>query len=205
MAQPYLIGKTSNDYNTANSMSLSASGANPIIVWTPNTVPLGYYYTGVGGVTMPDISFGGAIPTMPLVLLAPSDGDTTSSASLLKSPSSFKYLWNYNSFYVYKPVAPVGYIALGVIVTNSGTAPTSIPNLMCVRQDLCERVVLSGSNLLWNNVVYSASAFLSLWCLPNASTLFPVLIGGTTNFPPNISNTRCPNEAMVWDLKQPVF
>ena len=104
----------------------------------------------VGGITLPRISKG---PARETILVS---GD-------VKGPVNYELLWTNegwstgkrsraNFFWVWRPIAPVNYIALGDVITSSGDPPLtgdSAP-IRCVPYDMVIKLATNG-NVLWSS------------------------------------------------------
>lgn len=230
MAQPYLKATTINLDSTTSPTYFNATPTimpgvagsyNFAAFWRPKDTGLSiggtqYYYTGLRGAgTMNTSATQAYIPLTPQLVFAPSDGNVSGAGSLLAAPTGFINMWSWNnSVYMWQPVAPAGYIALGFVFTSSSTVPTAgptgtFPKFMCVRQDLCSSVLINPDYLIWsNNFALTPNMWISMWSLPNASNCTMISSFNTYNSPPgyNYSNTTyVPPHALVWDLKQPAF
>lgn len=230
MTQPYLKATTINIDNITGSPTYFSSsptliptvaGAyNYAAFWQPLDSGLSingtqYYYTGTKGVgtLMTNMSLKQSyMPLTPQLVLAPSDGNVSGPGSLLKAPTGYINVWNWNSSaYAWQPVAPAGYIALGVVFTSTSTAPT-LTKFMCVRQDLCFSSLVSPDHIVWSNnfTLGPTNMWISMWNLPNATSCAMVSSGYVINNPVGYNqqsgaNTYVPTNAVLWDLKQPVF
>jgi hypothetical protein len=74
--------------------------------------------------------------------------DESSDKGILKKPVDFTLIWSSNNSrkikqdkegYVWLPIAPEGYKALGHVVTTSQVKP-SLEKIMCVRSDFTDQL-----------------------------------------------------------------
>jgi len=148
----------------------------------------------VGGITMPAFSRG---PARETILVS---GD-------VKGPVNYELLWTNegwstgnrrkpNYFWVWRPIAPVNYIALGDVITSSGDPPLtgdSAP-IRCVPLDITIKLPTNG-NLLWSSSGSSVDVNLNMLGFnpntgsyqnadgSNAYNLFRGVIGWGTTIP----------------------
>lgn len=146
--------------------------------------PDGYYYLGsyLSTSACMVINYGSnAMQPGSVFVVTPVNDDKNNPC--LQPPAGFSLTASYangsSGFYVYTPVAPNGYIAVGSLIVNAGLSQNvpppvdAFPGLMCVRQDLVTPVTLSSPNYLGtinsNNMpvpTYNTNFFV----LPNTMT-----------------------------------
>ena len=98
----------------------------------------------VGNMTLPTLNYG---PNRSTILVS---GD-------LQGPISYELLWENsgldgNNFWIWRPIAPNGFIALGDVVTASGQQPATGNNapIRCVPYNMVIRIPSNG-NIIWNS------------------------------------------------------
>ncbi|KAM0041580.1 putative vacuolar protein sorting-associated protein [Helianthus debilis subsp. tardiflorus] len=98
------------------------------------------------------------------VLVAQAALNTETESPPLKLPLGYKLIWSSTNVYVWQPVQPDGYRALGFVVTLDETEP-DVEQVRCVRDDLTENcqvddVILSTSSFrVWNTKACKTGMF----------------------------------------------
>lgn len=153
----------------------------------------------VGGINFTQPSYG---PARETILVS---GD-------VKGPISYELLWTNNGwttsgqrqpnyFWVWRPIAPVKYIALGDVITTSADPPLTGDNapIRCVSFDMVKPLPTNGS-VLWSSNGSPVNINLNmLGFMPNnggyqiadgsnAYNLFRAVIGTSINIPPSDIN-----------------
>lgn len=122
----------------------------------------------------------------------------------VKPPVNYILKWNNkgergNNFWVWKPIAPEGYIALGDIITVSENKPLTNENapIRCVPKELTEKIP-SPQTILWTSQGIRMASHISLLGYnlnnkdikvastdSNAYNVFRTVEGSNTNYIPN--------------------
>jgi hypothetical protein len=89
------------------------------------------------------------------ILLGKSDGpnrDTILVSGDVKGPTDYDLIWDNNIFWLWRPIAPVGYISLGDVVTFDDNKPLTRNNapIRCVPFSITIRI-RPNSNILWSS------------------------------------------------------
>ncbi|MBP2845903.1 Vps62-related protein [Dickeya oryzae] len=191
MSDSFLQFQSTNTFVLNNIINDVGSGADQdLSLWCP-VVPSGWSYLGL----YPTNNYNNPPnPSGPQWLIQGSD------TTCLSAPTGFSTIWTCShndrpsNLGIYAPLAPNGYIAIGSIAVMDFNSPPTVgawPNLMCVRQDLCQQVTLSLTNRIWCDQGSRAPLDVSVWLLPNALTCVATVGNGY------------PDEVSVWDVKNP--
>jgi hypothetical protein len=160
----------------------SGSRANDdISLWEPSSMPVGSYFVGHYGTPTEE-----GMPTTGFVY---NGNDYT----CLAPAQSYNLIYNYYVV-VYQPIAPLGYVAIGIVGCtnnqNPSVDPSTLQNYMCVRQDLAVQVNPSDLKQLYNDSGTGQGQNITLWTLPNSGCLV-ASTGQDGSLPTGI----------VWDMK----
>ena len=152
----------------------------------------------VGAIILPHVSNG---PSRETILVS---GD-------VRGPINYELLWTNNGwtnngaqptyFWVWRPIAPVNYIALGDVITTTGDPPLTGDNapIRCVPFDIVVKLPTNG-NVLWSSNGSSVDINLNmLGFIPNtggyqvadpnnAYNLFRGVVGWSTSIPVSDTN-----------------
>lgn len=132
----------------------------------------------------------------------------------VKPPTRFEQIWtdkgsgNSKDYSCWKPIPPVGYVALGHIMRlqkDNYDAPSGneISGLVCVKSDLVSRAALATYSL-WDDKGTTASKDCSLWAIkPKPGDVNSVIDAGTFYGEPAKSDNR-PQNPEAYCLKKDV-
>ncbi|WP_434767419.1 Vps62-related protein [Pseudomonas triticicola] len=158
--------------------STNGSKAKSATFWRPAPAPdalPGYF--SLGDVLVPgDANINGEIVT---AVVCEKDMKGSKSAKALAAPVDFELVWketgapNVPRLSIWRPLAPVGYVALGQVCTNDHCKP-SLNSVRCVRVDLV--VAANLGELIWNDKGSGAKMSFSAFAIePPTATAGDIL------------------------------
>lgn len=194
MPQSFLQAQAVNQFT--NQVTDKGSRANgDVSFWQPDYNDPGYYYFGCYAINNYNTSISGP----QFVFMAVNDD---AQHPCMKAPLGFQQQWTCigndqpSNLGIYTLLAPPGYIALGSIAVADFNNPPTLadyPNLMCVRQDFCQKVTLtSPPDLVWTDQGSGAPLDVSVWMLPNSSNCIAT-----------VADKSYPSQVKVYDLATP--
>ena len=117
---------------------------------------------------------------------------TTAASGAVAAPTGFSQVWTCSgggeasNLGFYSPIAPNGYITVGSIAVLDFNNPPDVaqyPSLRCVRQDLCQKVTLTQSDQVWNDIGSGASENVIVWKLPYSGAIYAVHYSSNQGYP----------------------
>lgn len=178
-----LIVQAINQFDLSNIINDRGSGAwDRGSFWAPDTTALGtgpdqYYYSGMFGTSNYECP---PNPSGPLFAFQMYDDN---GETALASPAGFSTVWTCSgngqpsNLGFFNPIAPDGHITVGSIATMQFKNVPQIadyPNLMCVRQDLCEIVTLTQTDQVWTDRDSDAPQNVIIWKLPVSGAMYAI-------------------------------
>jgi hypothetical protein len=152
-----------------NTTSMSVSLWNPTL--PPNDTNGTYYYLGSVGLGLLPPSSGFTF-TANTVLVA----DTSTSPTLIASPTAFNQIYQDVSYSLWVPQAPIGFVGIGLVATTAGAAAPATASYGCIRETayLVGIAAASGGiQQLYNNYGNPVPFQISLWSLPYSNCIVP--------------------------------
>lgn len=114
----------------------------------------------------------------------------------LEGPIDYELIWTNaeykgTSFWVWRPIPPIGYTALGDVVTDSEDKPPTGNNALirCVPSTYI-RDINTGYSSIWNSIGSKSPMDVNLLTSGVASNLFRAVLGPTNNIPSSDTNGR---------------
>jgi low affinity Fe/Cu permease len=115
----------------------------------------------------------------------------------VKSPINYELLWTNktergNHFWVWRPIPPTGYIALGDIITTSSLKPDTGENapLRCIPKDITQLTEPSPQSVVWSSqgIRTSLDNKISLISTPTHNYIFKGVKGNNLTIPKSDTN-----------------
>lgn len=194
--QSILKLKAVNQFNIL-ATDRGSEANDDISFWTPdlpNPAPQ-YYYLGCYATNNYNNP---ASPSGPQYVVTEEYIEFGGDDSYFKAPIGFSLTWSCigndqaSNLGIYSLVAPDGYIGLGSVAAMDFNNPPNVsdfPFLVCVREDLCEKVTVNQENFIWCDKGSGAPLDVTVWMLPNSQTCCAVTYDGY------------PDSELVFDLK----
>ena len=162
-----LIAYTSDFYAGPKSRTTYWSSWKPI-------APNGFYTLGYYAKT--DTAY----PSDAMVVVKAKPG--SDAIALSTSYAAVKTVFidvNYGSLTSWRPIAPQGYVAMGMLLTRGSPAPTPTEQVACIREDLTIAAALDsailylpGDAYIWPISQPLADAHANLYLVPNGTFIF---------------------------------
>lgn len=105
----------------------------------------------------------------------------------VKGPINYELLWSNtisgNKFWVWRPIAPANYIALGDVITTTSTPPGTNENapIRCVPFDIVEKIPTNGQWFWSSNGTRESTHFFMLGLQPNTNNYVTAEAGNAYN------------------------
>ncbi|VVP15240.1 Vps62-related protein [Pseudomonas fluorescens] len=137
--------------------------------WRPIPAPdLLHGYFSLGDIALRDHDNPNGTMVTPVVCEGEHTGSEKTKGHALNRPVDFELIWRNSAsavatrLYIWRPIAPIGYVALGTVCTNDNTKP-SFNSLRCVREDLVTEAGIGEQ--IWNDKGSRVKLNCSVWSI----------------------------------------